>query len=172
MGGDHLTGDLAMGLRVLEPYAEQLKLEYGKAQADPSDAEQDLWIIGNKTIGDRTIPRKAIADIVHVRTVELFEIISKELGGLLDPAELGAGVLLTGGASRLPGIEQLAAKVLGVPVTKASFPSGLGNELAQAENSTVLGLLHYGLEDHRLPGERHTNEASGIFKKIGGFLGI
>ena len=172
VGGDHLTGDLAMGLRVLEPYAEQLKLEYGKAQADPSDAEQDLWIIGNKTIGDRTIPRKAIADIVHVRTVELFEIISKELGSLLDPTELGAGVLLTGGASRLPGIEQLAAKVLGVPVTKASFPSGLGNELAQAENSTVLGLLHYGLEDHRLPGERHTNEASGIFKKIGGFLGI
>ena len=172
VGGDHLTGDLAMGLRVLEPYAEELKLEYGKAQADPSDAEQDLWIIGNKTIGDRTIPRKAIADIVHVRTVELFEIISKELGSLLDPAELGAGVLLTGGASRLPGIEQLAAKVLGVPVTKASFPSGLGNELAQAENSTVLGLLHYGLEDHRLPGERHTNEASGIFKKIGGFLGI
>ena len=172
VGGDHLTGDLAMGLRILEPYAEELKLEYGKAQSDSSDAEQDLWIIGNKTIGDRTIRRKAIADIIHVRTVELFEIISKELGELLEPAELGAGVLLTGGASKLPGIEQLASKVLGVPVSKANFPSGLGNELAQAENSTVLGLLHYGLEDHRLPGEKHTNQSSGFLEKIGGWIGI
>ena len=172
VGGDHLTGDLAMGLRILEPYAEELKLEYGKAQSDSSDAEQDLWIIGNKTIGDRTIRRKAIADIIHVRTVELFEIISKELGQLLEPAELGAGVLLTGGASKLPGIEQLASKVLGVPVSKANFPSGLGNELAQAENSTVLGLLHYGLEDHRLPGEKRTNQSSGIFQIIGDWIGI
>ena len=172
VGGDHLTGDLAMGLRVLEPYAEELKLEYGKAQSDPSDSEQDLWIIGNKTIGDRTISRKAIADIIHVRTVELFEIISKELGELLNPNDLGAGVLLTGGASRLPGIEQLGAKVLGVPVSKANFPSGLGNDLSQAENSTVLGLLHYGLEDHRLPGEQYTNEDPGFFRKVGTFLGI
>jgi len=172
VGGDHLTGDLSMGLRVLEPYAEELKLEYGKAQPDSSDSDHELWIIGNKTIGDRKIPRKAIADIIHVRTVELFEIISKELGPLLHAGELGAGVLLTGGTSRLPGIEQLASKVLGVPVSKATFPAGLGNELAQAENSTVLGLLHYGLEDHRLPGEHNPKESSGIFQKIGGFLGI
>ena len=172
VGGDHITGDLAMGLRILEPYAEELKLEYGKAQSDAADAEQDLWIIGNKTIGDRTIPRKAISDIIHVRTVELFEIISKELEHVLNPGELGAGVLLTGGVSRLPGIEQLATKVLGVSVSKGNFPAGLGNELSQAENSTVLGLLHYGLEDHRIPGEKFQTEASGFFKKIGGLLGM
>ena len=172
VGGDHLTGDLSMGLRVLEPYAEELKLEYGKAQSDPSDADQQLWIIGNKTIGDRKVPRKTMTDIIHVRVVELFEIISKELGDLLDTSELGAGVLLTGGASRLPGIEQLASKVLGVPVTKANFPSGLGNDLAQPENSTVLGLLHYGLEDHGLPGEQRKAVSSGFIKKLGGLIGI
>jgi cell division protein FtsA len=172
VGGDHLTGDLSMGLRVLEPYAEELKIEYGKSQSDPSDADQQLWIIGNKTIGDRKVPRKTMTDIIHVRIVELFEIISKELGDLLDTSELGAGVLLTGGASRLPGIEQLASKVLGVPVTKANFPSGLGNELAQPENSTVLGLLHYGLEDHGLPGEQHKQASSGFIKKLGGLIGI
>ena len=172
VGGDHLTGDLSMGLRVLEPYAEELKLEYGKAQSDPSDADQQLWIIGNKTIGDRKVPRKTMTDIIHVRVVELFEIISKELGDLLDTSELGAGVLLTGGASRLPGIEQLASKVLGVPVTKANFPSGLGNELAQPENSTVLGLLHYGLEDHGLPGEQRKAVSSGFIKTLGELIGI
>ena len=113
-----------------------------------------------------------MTDIIHVRVVELFEIISKELGELLISSDLGAGVLLTGGTSRLPGIEQLASQVLGVPVTKANFPSGLGGELAQAENSTVLGLLHYGLEDHGLPGEQNKQTETGLFKKLSGLIGI
>ncbi len=172
VGGDHVTGDLAMGLRVLEPYAEKLKIEYGKALADPSDKDEDIWIIGNKTIGDRAVSKKSLVDVVHVRVVELFEIISKEMGGLLSSDALGAGVLLTGGASRLPGIENVASMVLGVPVRKATFPSGIGNELANHENATVLGLLHYGLEDHGLPGEPSANQSGGLISKIGGFFGM
>ena len=174
VGGDHLTGDLSMGLRVLEPYAEKLKIEHGKASPDPSDADEDVWIIGNKTIGDRSIPRKAISDVIHVRVVELFEIISKELGNLLDPAELSGGVLLTGGGSKLPGIEIVATKVLGLPVRKATFTPGIDSELATPENATVLGLLHYGLEDHgRPPGEKESDEQSpGFFGKLAGMVGI
>ena len=125
-----------------------------------------------KTIGDRAVSRKAITSIVHVRVVELFEIIAKELGDLLNPDDLGAGVILTGGGSRLPGIEQVAHTILGVPARKGIFPSGIGKDLAQPENATVLGLLHYGLEDHRLPGQPKNNEKPGIFSKIGGLLGI
>ncbi len=174
VGGDHLTGDLSMGLRVLEPYAEKLKIEHGKASPDPSDADEDVWIIGNKTIGDRSIPRKAISDVIHVRIVELFEIISKELGNLLDPAELSGGVLLTGGGSKLPGIEIVATKVLGLPVRKATFTPGIDSELATPENATVLGLLHYGLEDHgRPPGQKESDEQSpGFFGKLAGMVGI
>ena len=171
VGGDHLTGDLSMGLRILEPYAENLKIEHGKAFTDPINDSDDVWIIGNKTIGDRSVPRKAITDIIHVRIVELFEIISKELEGLLDPDELKGGVLLTGGASKLPGIEQVASKVLGFTVRKANFPNGISNDLAQPENATVLGLLHYGLEDHSLPGKRNEEPESsfmGKFKKMVG----
>ena len=159
-----------MGLRILEPYAENLKIEHGKAFADPINDSDDVWIIGNKTIGDRSVPRKAITDIIHVRIVELFEIISKELEGLLDPDELKGGVLLTG-ASKLPGIEQVASKVLGFTVRKANFPNGISNDLAQPENATVLGLLHYGLEDHSLPGKRNEEPESsfmGKFKKMVG----
>ncbi len=174
VGGDHLTGDLSMGLRVLEPYAEKLKIEHGKASPDPSDADEDVWIIGNKTIGDRSISRKAISDVIHVRIVELFEIISKELGNLLDPAELSGGVLLTGGGSKLPGIEIVATKVLGLPVRKATFTPGIDSELATPENATVLGLLHYGLEDHgRPPGQKESDEQSpGFFGKLAGMVGI
>ena len=99
-----------MGLRILEPYAENLKIEHGKAFADPINDSDDVWIIGNKTIGDRSVPRKAITDIIHVRIVELFEIISKELEGLLDPDELKGGVLLTGGLLNFPVLNKLLQK--------------------------------------------------------------
>ncbi|MFL2735818.1 MAG: cell division protein FtsA [Gammaproteobacteria bacterium] len=172
VGGDHLTGDLSMGLRILEPYAESLKIEHGKAAPDPMSDGDDVWIIGNKTIGDRSVSRKAITDVIHVRIVELFEIISKELEGLLDPDELKGGVLLTGGASLLPGIEQVASKILGFSVRRASFPNGIANELAQPENATVLGLLHYGLEDHSLPGKKKEETESGFLGKFRKMVGL
>ena len=172
VGGDHVTGDISMGLRVLEPYAEKLKLEYGQATPLSEEQAEDVWIIGNKTIGDRSVPRKAIADVVHVRVAELFEIISKELGPLLKPENLQGGILLTGGASQLKGIEEVASKILGQPVRRAGFPTGISPELAQPENSTVLGLLHYGLEDHSLPGETVQDVEMGLLGKLGRFVGI
>ena len=172
VGGDHVTGDLSMGLRILEPYAEKLKIEHGKASPDPSDDEEDVWIIGNKTIGDRSVSRKAISDVIHVRVVELFEIIRKELGSLLDANELKGGILLTGGGSQMPGIEQVAGKVLGLPVRKAGFPPGIEPELAQPENATVLGLLHYGLQDHSLPGQKKDQEQTGFLEKLAHTFGI
>ena len=172
VGGDHVTGDLSMGLRILEPYAEKLKIEHGKASPDPSDDEEDVWIIGNKTIGDRSVSRKAISDVIHVRVVELFEIIRKELGSLLDANELKGGILLTGGGSQMPGLEQVAGKVLGLPVRKAGFPPGIEPELAQPENATVLGLLHYGLQDHSLPGQKKDQEQTGFLEKLAHTFGI
>ena len=172
VGGDHVTGDLSMGLRILEPYAETLKIEHGKASPDPSDDDEDIWIIGNKTIGDRSVSRRAISDVIHVRVVELFEIIRKELGSLLDEKELRGGILLTGGASQMPGIEQVASKVLGLPVRKAGFPPGIEPELAQPENATVMGLLHYGMHDHNLPGQKRDEAQTGFLGKLASTLGI
>ena len=172
VGGDHVTGDISMGLRVLEPYAEKLKLEYGQATPLADEQADDVWIIGNKTIGDRAVPRKAIADVVHVRIAELIDIICKELGPLLKPENLQGGILLTGGGSQLKGVEEVASKVLGQPVRRAGFPTGISDELAQPENSTVLGLLHYGLEDHSLPGDSSQQEEVGLLGKLGRFVGI
>ncbi len=172
VGGDHVTGDLSMGLRILEPYAEKLKIEHGKASPDPSDEGEDIWIIGNKTIGDRSVSRRAISDVIHVRVVELFEIIRKELGSLLDEKELRGGILLTGGASQMQGIEQVASKVLGLPVRKAGFPPGIEPELAQPENATVMGLLHYGMHDHNLPGQKREEAQTGFLGKLVSTLGI
>ena len=170
VGGDHVTGDLSMGLRILEPYAEDIKVEHGKATVDKAAADEEVWLIGNKTIGDRTVTRKAICDVIHARVVELFEIITKELGELLEPEEIASGVLLTGGASQLPGIDRVAEKVLGLPAERASFPDGIEGELAHPGNATVLGLLHYGLKDNGK--ESESAQADGIFRKLAHLVGI
>jgi len=172
VGGDHVTGDLAMGLRVFESYAEKLKITHGTALSNPNDQDEKVWITNEKSIGDRTVSRKAISSIIHARIVELFEIIAKELGDLLNPNDLGSGVILTGGGSRLPGIEQLASTILGVPARKGIYPPSISKELAQPENATVLGLLHYGQEDHGLPGQPKADQKTGLFSKLGGLLGI
>ena len=80
--------------------------------------------------------------------------------------------MLTGGGSQMPGIEQVAGKVLGLPVRKAGFPPGIEPELAQPENATVLGLLHYGLQDHSLPGQKKVQEQTGFLEKLAHTFGI
>ena len=172
VGGDHITGDLSMGLRILERYAEKLKLEHGKASLDPNDEKEDVWMVGDRTIGDRSVSRKAISDIIHVRVVELFEIICKELGDLLDPEELKGGILLTGRRFPASGIEQVASKVLGMRFARLVFLPELLRELAQPENATVMGLLHYGLQDHTLPGQKPEAANAGLLGKIAELVGI
>jgi len=170
VGGDHVTGDLSMGLRIGEPYAEKIKIEHGKATVSKTDSEEEVWLIGNKTIGDRTVSRKAICDVIHARVVELFEILGKELGDLIDPEEVAGGVLLTGGMSALPGIDVIARKVLGLPVERAAFPDGIEGALADPANATVLGLLHYGLRDNDRGSP--VAESKGLFKKLAHLVGI
>ncbi len=170
VGGDHISGDLSMGLRILEPYAEDIKIEHGKAMVDESDAKEDVWLIGNKTIGDRTVSRKSICQVINARVVELFEIIGKEIGSLLDPDMVASGVLLTGGGSLLPGIDRVAENVLGLRTEKASFPPGIDGDLSHPGNATVLGLLHYGLKDSAVHSEN--NECEGFFQKLVHLVGI
>ena len=71
------------------------------------------------------------------------------------------------------GIEVVASKVLGLPARKASFtPGSIAPELAKHENATVLGLLHYGLEDHGVPGRKRQDTQPGFLKKLAEFVGI
>ena len=69
-------------------------------------------------------------------------------------------------------MEQIATKILGFTARRASFPSGIDPELAQPENATVLGLLHYGLEDHGLPGRKKEEVETGFLGKLGKMVGL
>lgn len=145
LGGDHLTNDISMGLRVDDRHAESLKKEHGRAFVGEDDDNERVWLFGNKMIGDRTISRKAIRQVIAARIEEIAQILTKELDGLLEPENLSSGVHLTGGGALMPGIADVFTSTLGIPAKRAELPPGILEELRGPEFSTVLGLLHYGL---------------------------
>ncbi len=144
VGGDHLTNDLAYGLRMGSRSAEKLKVNLGTAYPATVDKDEKVWILGDKNVGDRHVRREAIAQILAARASELFHIIKAELGDRADPEMLAGGVVLTGGSSKLEGIDLLAGGIFGVPVRRGEAPSGISSELARPEYSTVLGVLKLG----------------------------
>jgi len=134
VGGDHLTNDLSLGLRIKTKDAESLKVRAAKAIIDKEDKKEKILLHGDLSIGDRSIPRLAIM------------ILKNKLGSALNSENLPGGVILTGGTSRLPEICHLGELTLGVPVRSGDAPDWVvERDLRGPEYSAVLGLLYYGL---------------------------
>lgn len=147
VGGDHVTNDLSLGLRVSHRQAEGVKVKHARAAVQPSDKGEKIWLNGDYTIGDREIPRQAINQISAARAEEIFEIIKAKLGPALLPEKVAAGAVIAGGASRLACICDAATKVFGIPARTGENPAWVKEELRGPEYSTILGLLHYGLNN-------------------------
>ncbi|HTQ29602.1 MAG TPA: cell division protein FtsA [Opitutaceae bacterium] len=147
VGGGHLTNDLALGLRVLQAQAEELKVRHGRAVVQARDRREKVMLIGDYSIGDREFPRQTIEQITSARIWEIFDVVRKKLGASFAPEKIPAGVVLTGGTARLPGITEAAAKVFGAPARLGEAPGWVSENLRDPGYSTVLGLLHFTLTD-------------------------
>ena len=164
VGGDHLTNDLSIGLRINARAAESLKLKFGHAVYD-SDQRNHVFLHGDLSIGDRAIPQRSINRILNLRVEEIFSIIANRLGSRANAQNLPAGVVLTGGTSRLPGMSEAVRHVLGVDARLAEVPSWVSDsELRQPEYSNVVGLLYYGLQAHRDQPAKPSN--TGIISRV------
>ncbi len=170
VGGDHLTNDLSLGLRINRKNAESLKVELDKAFIDKSEAENRIWMIGDKGIGERNIPVQSIVKIINARMEELFNIVLKQVNVHVPVRELSAGAILTGGSSRLYGIEQSAADVFGIEVRRGQHPEWISKDIEGPEYSTALGLFHYALTAQESNSERddgaQKQKSAGFIKKI------
>lgn len=162
VGGAHFTNDLSIGLRLVEPKAEKLKLRYGRALAQTRDRADKVWLDGNFAIGDRQFPRMAIEQITAARAWELFEVVKKKLGAGFSPETCAAGVALTGGGAKLPAMADCAAKVFGVPAHLGETPNWVAENLREPGFHTALGLLYYGVHAQA--------ERGGVERRRGGFL--
>jgi len=146
VGGDHVSNDLAYGLKVPLSRAEKMKIEYGAAFVNDAVKGQTISITNELGLELKRINHEHLQRIMALRLEELFELIAQDLerAGLAD--YLRAGVLLCGGGSRVPGIVKVAENVFQMNVTAghACAISGLTAALDQPEFATAIGLVKFG----------------------------
>jgi len=145
VGGDHVTNDISIGLRLTTAQAENVKLRYGRAPQQAAARSEKVWLNGDFAIGDKMLPRQAIDMIVTARIEEIFQIVKKTAGTLIRPENLKTGVVVTGGTSRLPQIDEVAARVFNLPARIGELPDWVNADVRDPGYATVLGLLYYGL---------------------------
>src|SRR5690349_9692614 len=146
VGGDHFTSDLSVGLCTPIIEAEKIKKLFGNTTVTliPEGNEVEVPSVGDRP--SRLISQRMVGEILEPRARELFEMLRENLrhAGMLEVC--AAGVVLTGGGSRLPGMMDIADSVLRKPVRMA-WPVPLAkmpSALAEPEFATVLGLVMYG----------------------------
>lgn len=144
IGGEHITNDLCLGLRVNPASAEKIKRDFGSAVLREEDANHTIWRDGDQSIGDRKFYVKSINQIINARVDELFGFLKRRLGDRLNREDVAAGVVLTGGTAYLREIDQAAFQALGVEARIGEYPEWVMDSLARPEYSTALGLLHFG----------------------------
>jgi cell division protein FtsA len=167
VGGNNVTQDLAIGLRTPRQEAEHIKREYAVALAELVEEDDMVEVedVGGRK--SRLINRKRITEIVQPRMEEIINLVKLQITQVVPFEMLPAGVVFTGGASKIQGLADLAEKVLGVPA-RVGYPlevSGLADAVEDPIYSTAVGLIMYGL-----PGAERFSEGpeedSVLFKKI------
>ena len=145
IGGNHITQDIAIGLRISPDQAEQVKKQYGHAiTSEVGDGE----FFTMRTFGEelpQQINRRELVGIIEARVEELFQLLHQEIRRSGYDNLLAAGMVLTGGTSLLPGIRPLAARILNMPVRVARPENliGLVDQLHSPAYSTSVGLLRW-----------------------------
>ena len=146
VGGDHVSNDLAYGLKVPLGRAEQLKVDNGSAVIEPDSNNRLMDLSTDNIIPSKKINLNHLQMIMSMRLREIFELIANDIekGGLVN--YLRAGVVLCGGGARTPHITKLARDVFNLPaaIGRSSTVSGIKNALDEPEFSTSIGLIKFG----------------------------
>src|SRR5215216_3854728 len=162
VGGNHITQDIAHGLRLSLEQAEEVKKQHGYAVRASVGAEEYFTIRPFGEDHPVQISRRDLAHIIEARVAEIFSLTLQEIKRSGYDGLLPAGMVLTGGTSALPGIKRVAADVLNIPVRTAQPEnlSGLVDRLNSPAYSTSVGLLRWAMSmhDQDLGGDRRRSK--------------
>ena len=152
IGSDHITNDLAIGLRSSIDIAERTKINYGYCLADEvaGDDQIDLATVGAEE--SEMVSREYIAQIIQARTEEILEKIDRELKDVQMSGLLPAGAVFTGGGAKLGGLENLAKEKLRLPAS-LGYPTGVSSITEEADDlafTTAVGLINWGASLERV----------------------
>src|SRR5439155_1564925 len=172
LGGDHISNDVAIGLRTPLPAAEDMKKRYGCALTAlvPAEETVDVPSVGGRK--PRQLSRQVLSEIIQPRVEEIFTLVARELSraGFQDAAT--AGVVVTGGSSIMQGVPELAEAVFDQPVRRGvpGAVGGLANAVKSPMYATAVGLALYGAR-RQGPTSAWTDTTSGTLGRWGRQLG-
>tara|TARA_A100000164_G_scaffold308748_1_gene285940 strand:- start:129 stop:1358 length:1230 start_codon:yes stop_codon:yes gene_type:complete len=151
IAGDQVTNDIAMALRTPTPNAEDIKIKYGCALTSLAGENETIKVASVGGRQDRDLSRQSLADVIEPRYDELFTLIQAELQRSGFEDLVAAGIVLTGGTSKMEGVVELAEEIFHMPVSigKPTGVEGLSDIIRNPIHSTGVGLLLYGAEQSR-----------------------
>lgn len=148
VGGDHITNDIAVGLRTPMADAERIKQKYGCAMSSLIQADETIEVPSVGGRKPRVLSRQILTEIIEPRVEEMFSLVHQAIQSTGYEDLLASGVVITGGATLLEGMAELAEDILGLPV-RLGVPSGMGGLVDVVRSpvyATGVGLVMYGLD--------------------------
>jgi cell division protein FtsA len=148
IAGDQVTNDIAMALRTPTQHAEEIKIKYACALTQLAGADETIKV---PSVGDRPprdLSRQSLAEVVEPRYDELFTLVQAELRRSGYEDMVPAGIVLTGGTSKMEGVVELAEEIFHMPV-RVGYPQsvqGLNDIVRNPIYATSVGLLQYGVD--------------------------
>lgn len=169
IGGKNVTNDIAIGLRTPLEQAERLKCLHGSALASMVDSTEMIIVPGVGGRESKEVSRSVLAAIIEPRAEEIFSLVARELKKANLNESLASGVVLTGGASRLHNVAELAEQIFDLPA-KLAVPEYVfegSNDTIGPEYATAIGLVRYGLQSEQVAGIKHgRRKGSRFIEKI------
>jgi len=166
IAGDQVTNDIAVALRTPTQYADEIKIKYACALRQLANADETIEV---PSVGDRPprkLSRQTLAEVVEPRYDELLSLVQAELRKSGFEDIIAAGVVMTGGSSKMEGVVDLAEEIFHMPVRLGSpqYVSGLADVVSNPIHATGVGLLLFG--------EQHQSGGTQYFSTEGGMKGI
>jgi cell division protein FtsA len=167
IGGNHITNDIAIGLRTPQAEAEKIKKTYGCAMTSLVKKDDTIEVPSTGGREPRILSRQILSEIIEPRLEEMFNLVKREIHISGYSELIASGIVLTGGSAIMDGITDLAEKIFKLPVRKG-FPKGIGG-LVDVVNSpmyaTGVGLILFGLKN-RQHGKKPRLTDKNLFDKI------
>src|SRR5437016_8479001 len=150
VGGDHITNDISMGLRIPMARAEKIKTEEGSCILGNCRPGEMILLKDDSGFAGKEIECETLNTIIYLRLREAFELLKRRLEQEPYLGYLGAGVFITGGCSLLSGIDHLASEIFEIPanLTHAQTAWGVTSAVENPQFSTAIGLVKFAQVMH------------------------
>lgn len=150
LGGNHITNDIAVGLRTPAAEAEKIKRKYGCALSSMTQKEETIEVPSVGGRNERILSRQILAEIIEPRVEEILSLVRQEISNSGYADLIASGMVLTGGSTLLEGMAELAEQIFNLPVRRGQ-PENVGGLVEVVRSpiySTGVGLVMHGREDH------------------------